>query len=87
MEDDPQPTGCDVLEVGYDGENPPSVGESWTVWPICDGSLVFGAMVVQVDPTSCATIDEGVVTWKEAGSCELMVQSGSQRAYETVEVQ
>jgi len=85
--DDWQPTGCEVLEVGFDGADPPSVGDTWTVWPVCDGSPVFGAMVVQVDPTSCATIGEGEVTWAESGACELMVQSGSQKAYETVEVQ
>lgn len=80
-------TGCEVLEVGYDGANPPSIGDVWTVWPVCDGSPVFGAMVVQVDPTSCASVGEGEITWAESGACELMVQSGSQKAFLDVEVQ
>lgn len=87
VDDGREVTGCDVLEIGFDGEEEPSVGDAWTVWPICDGSPVFGAMVVQVDPTSCAAVSDGVVTWAESGSCELMVQSGSQRAYQTVDVQ
>jgi len=81
-----EPTGCDVLEVGFDGADPPVVGDLWTVWPVCDGNPVFGATVVRVDPATCASIGEGEVTWVEPGPCELMVQSGSQRAYLEVEV-
>lgn len=86
VDPDPQPTGCDVLEVGYDGEDTPTIGDTWTVWPICDGSPVLGAMVVRVDPSDAATISDGEVTWELAGTHELMVQSGSQKAYLDVTV-
>lgn len=87
VDEGPEPTGCDVLEVGFDGEDPPTVGDTWTVWPICDGSFVMGAMVVRVDPSEAATIADGEVTWVSAGTHELMVQSGSQKAYLDVTVE
>lgn len=87
VEDRPGPTGCDVLEVGFDGQDPPSVGDMWTVWPICDGSFVMGAMVVRVEPSEGASISDGEVTWELAGTHELMVQSGSQKSYLDVTVE
>ncbi len=82
-----QPTGCDLVEVGYDGPNPPTVGDLWTVWPICDGAPVIGAAVIRVDPSSCVSQRENELTWAQAGTCEVMAQTGSQRAYLQVEVQ
>ncbi len=85
-EDRNQPSGCELLEVGFDGPDPPTVGDLWTVWPVCDGAPVLGASVIRVDPSSCASLHENELTWAEAGTCEVMAQSGSQRAYLSVEV-
>ena len=85
-EDYPEPTGGEVLEVGFDGVDPPAVGDSWTVWPLCDGNVVTGSMVLRVDPVTCATIADNELTFAEAGVCEVMVQSGSQKAYLEVDV-
>jgi hypothetical protein len=80
------PSGCDEVEVGYDGPNPPTVGDTWIVWPICDGAVVLGATVIRVDPSTCASLFENELTWLEAGTCTVMAQTGSQRAYLEVEI-
>ena len=85
VDEDPD-TGCEVVEVGWDGPDPPVVGDSWTVWPICDGAVVMGATVVRVDPVEAATIDENVLTFAQAGACDISVQVGSEKATITVEV-
>lgn len=81
-----EPVGCELVEVGHDGPDPPILGDAWTVWPICDGDPVFGATVIRVDPATCASMAENVLTWVEAGTCTIMAQTGSQRAYLDVEV-
>lgn len=81
-----EPSGCEVVEVGYDGPEAPIVGDAWTVWPICDGDPVFGATVIRVDPATCGSFSENVLTWLEAGTCTVMAQTGSQRAYLDVEI-
>ncbi len=82
----PAPTGCDLVEVGYDGPENPVIGDLWTIWPICDGAPVFGATVIRVDPATCGSLAENVLTWLEAGTCTVMAQTGSQRAYLEVEI-
>ncbi len=84
--DPTEPSGCELVEVGYDGPEAPVVGDEWTVWPICDGNPVFGATVIRVDPATSASFDENVLTWLEAGLNTVMAQTGSQKAYLEVEV-
>lgn len=81
-----EPAGCELVEVGFDGPDPPVVGDSWTVWPLCDGDPVFGATVIRVDPATSASLEENVLTWLEPGACTVMAQTGSQRGYLDVEV-
>jgi len=81
-----EPSGCELVEVGYDGPEAPVLGDSWTVWPICDGDPVSGATVIRVDPATCASLAENVLTWLETGTCTIMAQTGSQRAYLDVEI-
>jgi hypothetical protein len=87
VEDDRnQPTGCEELEIDFAGEDPPVVGDVWTLLPKCDGNVLVGAVVIQVDPPSAALLDETVLTWAEAGPAEIMLQAGSKKAYLDVEV-
>lgn len=81
-----EPSGCEELEIDFAGEDPPSVGDEWTLLPKCDGSVLIGAMVIQVEPSSAATLDETLLTWQEAGPAEIMLQAGSKKAYLDVEV-
>ncbi len=62
------------------------VGDVWTLLPKCDGNVLVGAVVIQVDPPSAALLDETVLTWAEAGPAEIMLQAGSKKAYLDVEV-
>lgn len=80
------PTGCDEVGVGFSGEDPPHVGDTWTVWPTCDGDAVLGAAVIRVDPTDMAYQVDNELTWEKAGTAEVMAQSGMKKAYLTVEV-
>lgn len=81
-----EPQGCEVLEVGHEGPDPGHVGDTWTVWPVCDGQAIFGAVVIRIDPTDMATQDNNELTWIRAGEVEIMAQAGSQRAYLTVQI-
>ena len=77
---------CDVFELGFDGPEAPVVGESWTVWGICDGARVMGTWVVRVDPPDAATIAQDVVGFAKAGSVDVSVQAGQDTAIRSVVV-
>ncbi len=81
------PPDCDEHGVGFDGADPPSVGDTWTVWATCDGSALLGAAVIRVDPTDMAFQDNNELTWSKPGEVEIMAQSGQQRGYLTVTIQ
>lgn len=87
-EDDPrnEPSGCDEVSIDFVGEDPPVVGDEWTLLPKCDGSPLMGAMVIQVEPTSAAELDENLLTWLEAGPAQIMLQAGQTKGYLDVEV-
>lgn len=78
--------GCEEVEVDYDGEDPPSVGTTWTLFPRCDGALVLGAVVIRVEPLESASLDENLITFEQAGICEISVQVGSAIGILEVEV-
>lgn len=74
--DYPESETCDVLEIYQDGEDPPKVGDVWTIFLKCDGTTMLGASVVALDPTSAATNDDNVITWAEAGPATISLQTG-----------
>ena len=82
----PDDGGCEEVEVDYDGEDPPSVGTTWTLIPRCDGALVLGAVVIRVEPPESASLDENLITFEQAGICEVSVQVGSEVGTLEVEV-
>jgi len=69
--------GCDEVTVDFDGDEPPTVGTTWTLFPRCDGALIMGAVVIRVEPLESATLDENLITFEQAGICEISVQVGS----------
>ncbi len=81
------PDPCDVVEIDYDGEDEPSVGDSWTLFMRCDGAVMMGATVIQFDPMSFATIAENVITFQEVGAGTLFMQTGSYQAELDITVQ
>jgi hypothetical protein len=71
---------CAVLEVGFDGADPPRVGDVWTVWPVCDGVVVMGASVVRLDPVDgAAEYEENELTFLYATHLNIEMQVGHQR--------
>ncbi|MED5372810.1 MAG: hypothetical protein VX899_17460 [Myxococcota bacterium] len=82
----PEPEGCEEVGVGFDGEDPPAIGDTWTVWPTCDGKAVMGGTVIRVTPVDMAYQDGITLTWEKAGEAEIMAQTGPDRAYLTVTV-
>lgn len=75
-----EPEPCGVLEIDYDGDNPPQVGDEWTVWLRCDGAVLMGAVIIQIDPVEAALIYENVLTFAQAGDAVLSMQAGHDTA-------
>jgi hypothetical protein len=78
--------GCEVVEVGFDGPEPPHVGDKWTVWPICDGVVTTGAAVIRVDPADSGSLAENEITFLYAATVTVTVQTGPDRGEMVVEV-
>lgn len=85
-DDDPVDQSCDVLEIRVNGEDPPSVGDTWTVFLICDESMLTGTYRIFFDPPDFATISDNELGFLYAGEAELTVQAGSRRATRMVTV-
>jgi len=68
--------GCDETSLFIDGPDEPRVSQSWTVLMRCDGDTLVGPMVVRIDPSSLASIDDNELTFNEAGEGQLRVQVG-----------
>lgn len=84
-EDEREP--CTELEIRVNGEDPPSVGDTWTMLLICDGAVMTGALRVMWDPNDIATVENGTQsTFLYAGEATLTIQAGSQRASRDVTV-
>jgi hypothetical protein len=83
------PTGlvCDTLDIRVTGDDPPSVGDAWTVWLWCnDDTLLTGATRVSFDPNDIATVSSNEVEFLKAGEATLTVQVGSRRESRDVTV-
>lgn len=77
---------CEEISIKVIGDEPPSVGDTWTVYLNCDAAVLTGTTVVRVDPVDLATIDDNVITWDLAGEGTLRVQVGNMRVEDTVVV-
>lgn len=84
----PQGTTCEELWIKVNGEEPPVVGDTWTVWLYCDDALLTGTFILGVDPPTAATIEQDTtnLTWVEAGPATVNLQVGSRRGSLDVEV-
>jgi hypothetical protein len=63
----------------YEGPDPPHVGDSWEMWMTCDGHDV-GVMLLIIYPGELGTWDGRVITFLEAGSGKIRLQTGVHRA-------
>lgn len=79
--------GCDEVTVYVDGRDPPQVGDVWTVLLRCDGSTLTGPMVLRIDPTDLADLDENTLTFQREGEGTVRAQVGSFRATREVAVE
>jgi hypothetical protein len=77
---------CDVLSLRVDGEDPPHVGDTWTVWMLCDDALMTGAMRLTFDPPDFARIDENNAEFLYEGDATMRLQVGSRRLEREVTV-
>jgi hypothetical protein len=73
-------------ELDVRGDDPPGVGDEWTVFMYCDDAMLMGAMILQFDPPEAAQVEDNVATFRQAGEALLMMQVGSRRAEKTVTV-
>jgi hypothetical protein len=77
---------CDTLEIRVTGDDPPQVGDAWTVWLWCDDSIELGTMRMFFDPPEIASVSTNNATFLQAGEAELTVQAGGLRQTRTVTV-
>lgn len=77
---------CADVSVGIDGDDPPTVGDSWYILLWCDDTLLTGSMVVRFDPPEVARLDENEATFIEPGDATLFVQVGRHNASRTVTI-
>ena len=78
--------GCDEVTVWVDGKDPPQVGDTWTVLLRCDGTTMTGPMVLRIEPSDLAKLDENTLTFQREGEGTVRAQVGSFRATREVEV-
>ena len=72
--------GCHKLEIGYDGPDEPHVGDAWDLQLWCDEALMT-VVIIRFDPADFARVQDSQATFLYAGTAELTMQTGSQRAY------
>lgn len=77
---------CESLTLVVDGEDPPVVGDTWTLWMYCDEALVTGAMILQADPPDLATITDNNATFLRVGAGVMRLQVGNRQLEQAVEV-
>lgn len=77
---------CEVLEIRVTGEDPPQVGDEWTLWMWCDDALMTGAMRLSFDPPEIATVSGNTAQFVAAGDATLTLQAGSRRLSRDVSV-
>ena len=77
---------CDELIIDVNGEDPPVVGDLWTVWLYCDEALLTGTQILQFDPPELATVTDNNATFLIAGEGTMRIQVGSKRSERAVVV-
>lgn len=77
---------CDAITLRVDGNDPPVVGDAWTVWLYCDDALLTGTTILQFDPPDLATVTDNNATFLAAGEGLVRMQVGSRRAERDVVV-
>ncbi len=70
---------CEELEVRVTGDDPPQVGDEWTVWLWCDDALMLGATRLFFDPNDIATVSENRAAFLYEGTASMTIQVGSRR--------
>ena len=78
---------CAEVVLEFNGNDPPRVGDLWTIWLNCDGRVLMGASRIAVDPVEAATLDENELTWALAGEATIDMQTGQTKGSRTVTVQ
>ena len=71
---------CDVAEIRVTGDDPPQVGDEWTVWLWCDDVLMTGATRLTFDPADIATVSDNTAQFVETGTATMRIQVGAFRA-------
>ena len=69
---------CDY-GMRFEGPDPPHVGDQWELWMTCDGSDT-GVMLLIIYPGELGTWDGRVITFLQAGSGKIRLQTGVHRA-------
>ncbi len=67
---------CDVPELKVNGEDPPAVGDEWTVFLWCGDTLMTGAMVLSFTPPELAEVTDNVALFVEPGDGVMKLQVG-----------
>jgi hypothetical protein len=86
VDDTPTVDPCEVLEIHVTGDDPPQVGDEWTLWMWCDNALMTGAMRLSFDPPEFATVSENRAQFLLVGDATLTLQVGSRRLSRDVTV-
>ena len=76
---DSAPQECGEYGIRYDGPDEPHVGDQWEVWMTCDDHDT-GVMLLFIYPGELGTWDGRVITFLQAGSGKLRLQTGVHRA-------
>ena len=80
-EDPPDPVdddeGCEDTYLKTNGPEPPHVGDTWNVFMWCDGALLMGPYILQIQPMEFALIDENYLTFQVAGTGTIQMQMGT----------
>lgn len=82
----PESQTCEVPEIDQDGEDPPKVGDVWTIFLKCDGTTMLGSSVIALEPATAATHNDNVLTWAEVGPATISLQTGRFKATRDVTV-
>jgi hypothetical protein len=77
---------CSEVSIRVSGNDPPVVGDDWTIFLWCDEGLLTGSSVVRFDPAEVARLEDNSATFVEAGEATLYMQVGRFSASRAVSV-
>lgn len=77
---------CSKVSIRVDGNDPPSVGDDWTMFLWCDEVLLLGSTVVRFEPPEIARLEANNATFVEPGEAKLYMQVGRWSASRDVAV-